>query len=77
MPGCRLMFTFHALPFGGFFVPRIAPILFITLYGTLESAPYSFFSLASRKAGMLFLVFRFVAFAAVGALHRRQSGVFI
>jgi hypothetical protein len=36
-------------------LPRITPSLFMTLYGTLESAPYSLLSLASRKAGIYFL----------------------
>jgi hypothetical protein len=48
-------FLCHRFPLAVSLLPRITPSLFITLYGTLESAPYSLFSRASRKAGIYFL----------------------
>src|ERR1700688_875112 len=39
-------------PFSVSLLPRIAPILFITLKGTAEFSPYSFFSLVSRNLGI-------------------------
>lgn len=40
------------------FDPRMAPMLFMILYGIEESAPYSDFSFFSRKAGMILILHR-------------------